>query len=247
MFGVIGNILGGLQQARAYDSKKRQALQNAKLTRMKGDYARQEAYEEARNIYETDKANKEVRAQQQRQARGKQRLEQSAARNMGSGSGVNVEQGGTLEDDVRRAWDAQVENMAQSSSITHINAMQRALEAKRSGDSQREWAELEAIGYDYEAEQYRRLGKRTRSGLLLDAVVSGVSSLAGAYGGYNALDSAGNKLGMSGALQGANSYGTMGWDVSAAMNPYTSSFTVNPKGSWGDFADLLRKRYTWEQ
>lgn len=242
MFGVLGQIMSGVSKAREYDSKKRQATQNAKLTRMRGDAAQEQAYEEARSIYETDKSNKDIRAQQQRQARGKQRQEQSAARNMGSGSGVNVEQGVTLEDEVRREWDAQIDNMAQSSSIMHINAMQRALNEKRGGEAEREWAEVEAIGYDYEAEQYRRLAKRTRSGLWLDAVVSGVSAVAGAYGGYNALDSAGNKLGMRGAMQGMNSYGTMGWDVSAAMNPYTSSYQVNPKMSWSNFADLLSGR-----
>lgn len=274
MLGVLGELFGGLATARGYEAKRRQASQNAKLARMKGAAEQREAYEEARGIYETDKANKEIRAQQQRQARGKQTLAQSAARNMASGSGVSVEQGSSLEDEVRRAWDAQVDNMAQSSSIMHINAMQRAMDAKKSGDAQKAWAEVEATGYEYEAEQYGRLAKRTRGAAVGSAIVSGVAAGAGAYAGYKAgqervsklqegieagrynfmnpqqrtamLEEARRDVKWS-ALQGMNSFGTMGWDFMASLNPYSSMFTVNPKGSWGAMADLLRMGYAWNR
>lgn len=239
MFGVIGQLMGSLGQASLYDAKKRAAAWNAELTREKGRQARAAAGRAARGVFETDKANKEIRAQQQRQVRREETLAASGARAAAAGSGVNVEAGRTSEDEVRRAYDERVANLAQSSSIAHANAMQRALAMRQEGDAEAAWAEVEAVGYDAQAAQYGALARGTRQGALGSALGSAAAGAYGGYVGYNTLDSKGNKLGGRGALKGANIYGTMGWDLTAGMNPYMAKYTVDLKGSYTDLASLL--------
>lgn len=233
MFGVIGQLMGSLGQASLYDAKKREAAWNAELTREKGRDARAATNREARSVFETDKANKEIRAQQQRQVRREETLAQSGARAAAAGSGVNVEAGRTSEDEVRRAYDERVANLAQSSSIAHANAMQRALAMRGEGDSAAAWAEVEAVGYDAQAAQYGALARRTRAGALGSALAS---VAAGAYGGYVGYQEGG----LRGLARGVQAYGTMGWDVTATMNPYIAGHTVDLKESYTDLAALLQ-------
>lgn len=229
----MGGLLSGIGQASQYDALKRQASQQAWLTRLKGKVAAQRATDDAAEIIDQDIANRYLRGMQQRQARRQQTEDVSAARAKESTTNTTVEAGVTGSEQVRVAWDAQIANMATSSSVTTTNAMQRALETKRSGESTARWAQVEAMGYDAQANQYRQLAKNTRMGMWASGLVGGTLAVMGGIGGYNI----GSGIGLEGGdlflstLSGAYTYGQMGWDMTAMMNPYTAPFVMNPKGS----------------
>ncbi len=268
MLSLLGSLIGGLGKARQYSAQASAAEQQAALTRLRGESAKNEAYATAAGIEDTDRANKYLRGMQQRQARGQETREVSAARNAHSGTNTTVEAGAQMEDRVREAWDAQIENMATSSSVSTANAMQRALDTRRRGESAARWAEVEAMGYDAQAEQYRSLAKATRKsaqrgfiGGLLGSVAGGISGyMTGrdnlallqegiANGEYSMLTADEQDALLSRAednvvlstLSGAGDYGSMMWDLHAAMNPYLAGMQIDTKGSGQTFYGLLSR------
>ncbi len=263
--------MGGLGRARQYSAQGRMYGQQAALTRLRGQTARNEAYAEAYDIEETDASNRYLRGMQQRQAREQERLAVSEARNAHSGSNTNVEAGAQMEDRVREAWDAQVENMATSSSVQTVNAMQRALDTRRKGDLEARWAEVEAMGYDAQARQYSMLAKSTRKsaqigfiGGLLGSIAGGISGYAsgkanlasvkegieaGDYGSLKMseqealINKAENNVVLS-TLSGAGDYGSMTWDLNAVTNPYLAGMQIDTKKSGRTLYGLLARGLT---
>ncbi len=260
--------MGGLGRARQYSAQSSMYSQQAALTRLRGQATREAAYAEADTYEETDRANRYLRGMQQRQAREQQRQAVSNARNSHSATNTNVEAGAQMEDIVREAWDAQVENMATSSSVQTVNAMQRALDTRRKGDLEAKWAEVEAMGYDAQAKQYSMLAKATRKsaqrgfiGGLLGAVGGAISGYATgkenlesvrqgiAAGDYGTLtidqqdaliERAENNVVLS-TLSGAGDYGSMTWDLFAATNPYLAGMQIDTKKSSGTLYGLLAR------
>lgn len=268
MLALLGSLMGGLGRARQYSAQANAYGQQARLTRIRGEAARGAAEGEANSIEEADRANRYLRGMQQRQARGQETREVSAARNAHSGTNTSVEAGAQMEDRVREAWDAQVENMATSSSVQTANAMERALSTRRQGESAARWAEVEAMGYDAQAEQYRGLAKATRRsaqvgfiGGLVGAVGGGISGYmsgrenlesvregieAGDYGKLNdeqreaLIERAEDNVVLS-TLSGAGDYGSMAWDVYAAVNPFLGGMQIDTKRSSGTLYGLLAR------
>lgn len=268
MLELIGSLVGGLGKAKQYSALGRQASQQAALTRLRGESARNDAQREADDIEEADRANRYLRGMQQRQARGAQRQAVSAARNAHSGNNTTVEAGAQMEDRVREAWDAQIENMATSSSVTTANAMQRAIDTRYKGVLEQKWAEVEALGYDAQAKQYSALAKATRKsaqfgfiGGLIGGVAGGVSGYmsgkenlasvmkgieAGDYGKLNdaqreaLINKAEDNVVLS-TLSGAGDYGSMTWDLYASTNPFLAGMQIDTKRSSGTLYGLLAR------
>lgn len=241
MGGFVGQLFGAASKARQYDAMKNQSRMKAEMTRLKGKYAAAEARSDAEEINEQDTANRYLRGMQQMQARREETLAKSSARNKNAASNTNVEAGASLEENVRIEWDAQIANMAVSSSIQTANAMQRAIETERSGRGEELWANVEAMGYEAEANQYRMLAKNTRTGMWMNLVGTGVGALYGGMMGYNTGEAAGLEGGdlFMSTLAGAGMYGDMGWDMAGMVNPYMGGFTVNPKRSGQLFYSML--------
>lgn len=233
--------MGAASKARQYDALKTQSRMKAEMTRLKGKTEAAEAQSDARSIYEQDVANRYLRGMQQRQARREETLAKSAARNKTAASGTNVEQGASLEENVRIEWDAQIANMAVSSSIQTANAMQRAIDTERSGQSAERWANVEAMGYDAQANQYRTLARNTRKSMWASSITMLAGALYGGIQGYSIGDAAGltgGDLFMS-TLAGAGQYGDMGWDMGSMMNPYMGGYTVDARRSGSLFYSML--------
>lgn len=241
MIGFVGQILSGSGRAAGYDAKKREAWRQASWARLRGKMARQEGETEAWNIFETEKKNKELRGMQQRQARRQQTEDVSRARNVEAGRGTTVEAGNTASDEVRRSWDQQIENMATSSSVSMANAMQRALDASNKGRNAEAWANVEAMGYEAQAEQYRRMAKDTRQNLWMNGIVSGLSAVAGGVNGYFAGSAAGKSGGelVKSVLSGAGNYGDTAWDLGSSFNPYLTGLQVDPRGSASNLLGII--------
>lgn len=229
----MGGIIGAMGQARQYDALKRQASRQAEMTRLKGRIEARAASEDAAAIVDRDVANRYLRGMQQRQARREQTEDVSAARAKASNTNTTVEAGVTADEHVRMEWDDRIANMATSSSITTTNAMQRALDRQREGESSERWAQVEAMGYDAQANQYRQLAKNTRDGMWMSGILAGVGAVFGGAEGY----SIGSGMGLEGGdlflstLSGAATYGEAGWDIGSMLNPYMSGYTADVKKS----------------
>lgn len=212
----MSSALSGLYQANAqrkiYKAQAQIADKQAELTRVVGTAQKNKAYAEATTTEETARRNAALAAQQQRQMRKNQQAAAGAAETAAASSGFDVGSGSgrAARESTIEQFDEYIGNMAQSNSISSINALQRAIDFRRDGDMQERMANIDALGYEGEAAAYRAQAKAMKRGMLTGAVGSLVGGVAGGiFGGF------------MGAEQGAS----MGWNLGASFNPYTASYT----------------------
>lgn len=212
----MSSALGGLAQANAQrkilKAQSTIATKQAELTRVVGKAKKAKAYAEATTTEETARRNAALSAQQQRQMRRNQEAAAGAAETAAASSGFDVGTGSgrAARESTIEQFDEYIGNMAQSSSIESVNAMQRAIDYRREGEMEERMANIDAIGYEGQAAAYREQAKATKRGMITGAITSAVGAVAG---------------GIYGGVMGAEAGGSMGWNIGASFSPYTASFT----------------------
>lgn len=226
--------MGALGQASQYDYLKRQSWNKASMTRANGRGRQNKAYADAAGVEQAERLNAELRGQMMRQERRNQSAEKASARVGRAGSGFMISEGtgDAAENQVAAVYDREIANMAQSSSIASLNAQQRAIDLRRSGNAAKLEADIEAMGYDAEAAQYRAAARNTRRGVLMSGLAGAIGGVAGGIAGYGT-------GGLSGMVGGATNGGIMGWDMASGFNPYMAGYGVDMQGSYGNMFSLL--------
>lgn len=217
MSSAIAGLYGQYTQKKDYQYKARSAMLQAEQARIEAKGQKNAAYAQARGIEETDRKNAELRGQQMRQVRKQQRAAAGAADAAMATSGFSVSEG-TGSAGHKAAWeqfDEAISNMAMSSSITSTNALQEAIDMRKSGDSAERMGEVNAIGYEAQANAYTEAAKATKRAMITGAIEAGVGAIVGGIG-----------FGVMGALNGAN----IGWSLATGAGGWSNANSYYDNG-----------------
>lgn len=250
MFSLVSRIFNGIQQSKMYKNQARAA-------QIQAQGIRNQASAQASLIEDSARRNALIDNQNLMAARSNQREQTAALKNKRATSGFTSE--GTADQpilDAHEALNAEIEQMALSSSINSLNAIQTAVDTRKQG-------ELSAMVKDMEAQAYRAQSKGIKQATIANGIVGIASAAAGAYTAYTGYQSALTNLDSAydqGQLSPANYaaqknallqqnpyllaftaggyYGSTGYDAMAAFNPYTT--TMTRKNPWGGLYSLAK-------
>ncbi len=177
---------------------------NAELAKIEGERKEAEAYATAQRLRTEEETNAHLRSLQMMQTQGNKRRGVGEVRTQRAAAGFDMSQasGGSAEQSVLDAFDAQIANMQLNSSLTSANVLNQAVQLEKDGDL----SSLE--------------GNNQASLLRAEAHALGVSSIFTGAAGLTGLVTGGMTDGLSGALSQSSTFSSM----SNSFNPYTSSF-----------------------
>lgn len=212
MSSAISGLISSGHQRQQLKGQAVMARKQAELTRWVGKAQKSKSYADATTTEETAKRNAVLTAQQMRQMRKSQEKEAGAAEAAMASSGFDVGSGSgkVARESAIEQFDEYISNMAESSSISAINAQQRAIDLRREGDMSERMANIDALGYEGQARAYLAQAKATKQGMITGAIGAAVGATVGAF---------------TGGVMGAEALGSMGWNIGAGFNPYTASTT----------------------
>lgn len=246
MLSLVTRIMQGIQESRALRYQ-------AKAASIQATAIRNQANAQAALIEDSARRNALIDADNLMTARANQREQTAAIKNKRATSGFTSE--GTADAPIRDAsdaLDAEIEQMALSSSINSLNAIQSATDTRRQG-------ELSALVKDMEAQSLRTQAKGVQQATITNGIIGAASAAVGAYLGFNAesiltsqydagqISSAGYASGMNQlqqtspwlrAFATSGYYGSTAFDATAAFNPYTT--TMTRKNPWGGLYSLVK-------
>ena len=246
MFSLFTRIVNGIQQSRALRYQSRAASIQATALR-------NQANAQASLIEDSARRNSLIDADNLMAARANQREQLADLKNKRSTSGFTSE--GTATAPIRNAadaLDAEIEQMALSSSINSLNAIQAAHDTRRQG-------ELSALVKDMESQSLRSQAKGVQRATITNTLIGTASAAIGAYQGFNAesiltsqynsgqISAADYTAGMNQLQQTSpwlrafaqgGYYGSTAFDAAAAFNPYTT--TMTRKNPWGGLYSLVK-------
>lgn len=234
MSSTIAGLYGQSTQSRNYRYQAQSAMLQAEQARIVGQGRKNAAYAQAKGIEESERKNAELRGQQMRQVRKQQRAAAGAADTAMADSGFSVSEGtGSAAHEASwQQFDEYIDNMAMSSSISSTNALQQAIDTRKSGDSAERMGEVNAIGYEAQATQYNIAAKAMKSSMLTGAISSGIGAVVG--GVTSVLSGGGLSGGLLGAFQGANT----GWSISTGAGGWSNPYS-NYDSGLGNLAALF--------
>lgn len=244
MLSLVTRIMSGIQESRSLRYQ-------AEATRLQGEAARNRAYAQASLIDDSARRNALIDADNLMVARANQREAVAAEKNKRATSGFTSQ--GTGDAPIRNAKEElnrEIENMALSSSINSLNAVQSAMDTRNQG-------ELTYRTKSIEASALRSQAKGVQRATFTNALVGATTAIIGGMKGYNAAEETNAGLKkmldnkqisqeqyddallspMLSAFGSAGYWGSSGFDAAAAFNPYTTSMTR--KNPWGNFYSLV--------
>lgn len=246
MLSLVSRIMQGVQQSRALRYQ-------AEHQRIQADAARGQANAQAALIEDSARRNALIDADNLMAAAANKRETTAAIKNKRATTGFTSE--GTGDTPIRNAaqeLQAEIDQMALSSSINSLNAIQTAQDTRKQGH-------LTAMVHELQASSLRTQAKGIQQSNIASALTGTVVAAYAGYKEYNAesdLDAdydsgkisaseyaaAKNKLSQTSpwlrAITASSIAGGIAYDFTAAFNPYTT--TMTRKNPWGSLYSLAK-------
>ena len=245
MLSLVTRIMQGIQQSRALRYQ-------AETKRIQATAARNQANAQAALIEDSARRNALIDADNLMTAAANKREATAAIKNKRATSGFTSE--GTADAPIRTAaqeLQAEIEQMALSSSINSLNAVQTATDTRRQG-------ELTAMVHELEATSLRTQAKGIQRATITNGIIGAAASIYGFSQGLASADEANMYLAEDlvnkritkseyneklqnrylSAFATSGYYGSTAYDATAAFNPYTT--TMTRKNPWGNLYTLAK-------
>lgn len=241
MLGLLASLLGARNQRHAYSGEAALMEQRAAISRQLGKAHRREAEKAAA-------ANLELDAENLRRAQANKNSRLSAIQAQEGGNGLAQDSGSKriARESAQANLDMQIDNMARSAAISYSNMFQQGIDTERQ-------AELQALGYEGEAQQARAAARSLKRGTFYQALMGVAGAAAGAYGAYQSNQAmeaeiakhpewdlaTGNRYRDMHATSGILAAGVgadYGGSIGSLFNPFTSALNANNnnrKNNWG--------------